>query len=405
MELSVDITRVITFTLATIVGTAVVTSIVLIANEFVLAGNTVSRSSTRAKLTILRTHLFSLATVFGTLTLSIVTLEIVLRITIPIDNPPGYTQKHSTRGYILRPGYKGFSYEAPLNINSRGVRGPDRRVKSGDDTLRIVVLGDSMTYGIGVPIQDTYPLVLQNRLEARYNLPVQVFNLGVPSYNTTDELIYLKEVFDLYKPHIVILQYMVMNDAICKPRPTPQLGIRRTKLWQALREIPMRSYAIAWIDRQIKLIIHRVDAGNVGLTPTQALREDVGRRLAHEYSDSAPGWQEAQTSLKQIVDYLQDRDAHFIFTMNVSHIYLADDQRVILKPLVTQITKALQEIGITSILVLDDAFRDYAGRERELFVRSDDAHWNAIGHDLVANLILERLEQGALKALLPLPSR
>ena len=49
-------------------------------------------------------------------------------------------------------------------------------------------------------------------------------------------------------------------------------------------------------------------------------------------------------------------------------------------------------MDVTPVLILDDAFNGYAGRETELFVRPDDAHWNVQAHTLIAEFLLEQLK-------------
>ena len=60
----------------------------------------------------------------------------------------------------------------------------------------VVVLGDSVTFGIGVDGEETYPNVLETLLmtSAAEN-PIQVLNLGVGGYSSQDEALVLKHRF------------------------------------------------------------------------------------------------------------------------------------------------------------------------------------------------------------------
>lgn len=318
--------------------------------------------------------------------------EIVLRATLRFDNPPGFTRKHPTRGYALREHYRGHTWDAPIEIDAHGVRGPDREVDRHPGTLRVMALGDSMTYGVGAAIEDTYPSLLETALAETLERPVQVFNLGVPSYNTTDQAIYLEETFDRYQPDLVILQYMYSNDAVFKPRPAPRVGFRATWLWQALREIPPRSYAFTWVASRIKRLAFRFNDRDPVGDPLGALQAATEENLRRVYADDASGWVEARTSLRRIREFLDARSVPVVFTTHVHHVDMGAEFRALLAPVVSLLREAAREAGYEHFVLLDDAFRDLVGREIETFVRPTDPHWNALGHRRVARLLLDYLE-------------
>src|SRR3954464_12282269 len=64
----------------------------------------------------------------------------------------------------------------PASAVSAGASQRDAGPNAG--APRIVVLGDSLTAGLGLPIEDAYPAVLQRRLDAK-GLKYQVINAGI----------------------------------------------------------------------------------------------------------------------------------------------------------------------------------------------------------------------------------
>lgn len=70
------------------------------------------------------------------------------------------------------------------------------------EAFRIAVLGDSFTYGYGVAPEKAYPAVLETRLSARGK--VRVYNLGVPTFNSTDVLEVARRELPRLRPHLVI---------------------------------------------------------------------------------------------------------------------------------------------------------------------------------------------------------
>src|SRR5713101_2604667 len=113
---------------------------------------------------------------------------------------------HPTRGWALKAGIKDmrvFEGEV-LNSNSRGVRGRSEYAYDRQPgKRRIVVLGDSFTFGEEVSDDETYPHYLETLLP-----DTEVINLGVHGYGHDQMLLYFKEEGIKYRPDIVILGHV-----------------------------------------------------------------------------------------------------------------------------------------------------------------------------------------------------
>jgi len=68
----------------------------------------------------------------------------------------------------------------------------------------LLCLGDSHTFGVGVPVDRTYPAQLE-RLLAAQGLAVNVVNLGVPGQNTSQIRRHLPEWIARYRPAAVVV--------------------------------------------------------------------------------------------------------------------------------------------------------------------------------------------------------
>ena len=113
---------------------------------------------------------------------------------------------HPTRGWALKPNLRDVPVPGGklLNSNSKGVRG--RREHAGEKapgTTRILVLGDSFTFGEDVGDDETYSHHLEQLLPG-----TEVINLGVHGYGHDQMLIYLREEGIRYRPDIVILGFL-----------------------------------------------------------------------------------------------------------------------------------------------------------------------------------------------------
>ena len=122
---------------------------------------------------------------------------------------PGFFLTDAARGQRLAPGYDGWFAGVPVRINSLGFR--DRRdyaLEKPPNTLRILVLGDSVTFGHGTLDDTTYPYLLEQRLRRwRPDVNWEVWNLGVPGYNTRQELVYLNEIGPRAQPDVVVVGF------------------------------------------------------------------------------------------------------------------------------------------------------------------------------------------------------
>lgn len=141
---------------------------------------------------------------------------------------PGFYLSDPVLGQRLAPGYTGWFAGVPVRTNSLGFR-DDReyRLDKTPGTFRIIVLGDSVTFGHGALYETTYPYLVEQRLKGwRPDVTWEVWNLGVPGYNTSDELEYLKQVGERYQPDLVVVGFYP-NDLTANEAPSPPSAVRR----------------------------------------------------------------------------------------------------------------------------------------------------------------------------------
>lgn len=104
-------------------------------------------------------------------------------------------------------------YNTFATLNSRGYRNKEFSIRKGRDTRRILILGDSMTFGWGVPDENTYPAVLENILNSEKGKRWEVINAGYLGGLSLDGYyIYLKEEGLSLSPDIIIAGFTVFND-------------------------------------------------------------------------------------------------------------------------------------------------------------------------------------------------
>jgi len=97
-----------------------------------------------------------------------------------------------------------------IETDSLGLRHPELGPK-GPDELRVLVMGDSITFGDYLPFAETFTAMLQGKLADRPRRVV-VINAGLPGASTSDELYHYLEVRDAVDPDLVLVG-MYLNDA------------------------------------------------------------------------------------------------------------------------------------------------------------------------------------------------
>jgi lysophospholipase L1-like esterase len=159
---------------------------------------------------------------------------------------------NKTRGFEMIPNSEHYTYLEHVRVNNLGLRGDDVREKEPDE-LRVLALGDSLTYGQGMAEDGTLPHQIEIALRERTRnsagaRAIRVINGGVRAYNTRQELALLTEMWERVKPDVVVLFWFANDvddpdiDALCRRFETTgpvvfdlgePLGAKNELVWRA----------------------------------------------------------------------------------------------------------------------------------------------------------------------------
>lgn len=133
-----------------------------------------------------------------------------------------------------------------LNTNSHGLRGKNEFSFNNDrQKVRILILGDSFTFGDEVSDDETYSYYLQDMLPN-----AEVINMGVHGYGHDQMLLLLKEEGIKYHPDIVILGFLGldMSRNLLKFRDfaKPRFVLERGKLKLTNTPVPRPEEILKW---------------------------------------------------------------------------------------------------------------------------------------------------------------
>jgi lysophospholipase L1-like esterase len=115
------------------------------------------------------------------------------------DKPPGI------QGWLHRP-----EYSVRLEVNAKGLRGPDRPYEKPAGVHRTLLVGDSFTEGYTVAEEKTTRAVLEAELR-RGGLSAEVVNGGTMGYSTDQELLFYQAEGHRYQPDLVVVM-LCTND-------------------------------------------------------------------------------------------------------------------------------------------------------------------------------------------------
>lgn len=243
-----------------------------------------------------------------------------------------------------------------VTFNERGLR--DRPILSkAEDEYRILALGDSVTFGLGVDQDKTFAARLESLLRGRLHRPVRVINSGVGGYNTVQELTYFKQEGIDLQPDLVLLTY-VTNDIEEKRKPFDpwSKSSMRGKPFPVMVEIMME-----------KLWLYRLAHHTYRYAVLEQLNE---KSLAR--SQNGTGWRGSMSALSELVAICQERKIPLILFFKRLH---PDEHNLLFDDVVRN----------AQGLPVKDMAPWFAGLNVSSFVNSKvDTHPNAEGHRVIA---------------------
>ncbi|MBI3385503.1 hypothetical protein HY031_00265 [Candidatus Gottesmanbacteria bacterium] len=112
-----------------------------------------------------------------------------------------YTNRRSYEGVLpfIEPGGT-FTVET----NAHGFRTHEFFPRQANE-YRIMILGDSFTYGYNANQSQTYPAMLERLLQDHVAKNITVYSLGVPGYSTIQYALLATMYLDYLKPNLVIV--------------------------------------------------------------------------------------------------------------------------------------------------------------------------------------------------------
>jgi SGNH hydrolase-like domain, acetyltransferase AlgX len=291
---------------------------------------------------------------------------------------------------------KTSEFSTHVRLNSHGLRGPEIPYAKPDGTYRVLVVGDSFTFGAQVEEDETFVARLGEHLRAASDrrgldaVEFETINGGVDGWNTYNELAWLTAEGVRYEPDLVVLMYYTGNDpgenfdwmkalnrrdADAAPAPTSTMQELRKSLarWSAL-------YAL-------------IESGVVAkLAPAPAPAEadaaplKVRRSIDPDRKDR--GWEISGDLMRQMRELCDDRGIRLMVVGIPTLENVLEDDRPS-----TPFLDVTQGAGTPAVDLLEP-FRATSSAFRETLYFPKDRHWTATGHELAAEHVADALLDG-----------
>ncbi len=328
--------------------------------------------------------LFAFIIISSSLVVSVVLAELIVRQFSAVyqrmhSDPHPFLRPHPTRGYALLPGYEGRStWNVLFRVNSLGFRGPEINKKKPEGTFRILILGDSIVMGSGLPEKVLVNSVLQKRLAEEYPASdFQVINGGIAGYDVKKERMLLKEKGVQLDPDVAVM-VLCLNDV---PHTTPGDHVN------PLRDIPVpgkewlyENSALAYLARGLY--------NSIGLEKDTWLWEKL-RAGNHPPTMQRieRGWKEFKRETEKSAHVCREHGISLVLVLVPHQKQFEDTRRRFL------FQKRVKSIAAKMHIKCVDLAPAFAGQEKLPYIPFDPVHPGPAGHRIMAEKIQDTVEE------------
>lgn len=142
------------------------------------------------------------------------------------DDDLGHGYKPEFKGYFAQPRYK----DIPISINSFGFRDEEWAAKPAPGVTRVMVMGDSITFGSPLRVEDRFTEIAQKSLTEK-GVTTEFMNCGVNGYNVEQYDRLVRKEGQNLKPTLVLVG-LCLNDA----DPTDPEDARRIRIGDGIKQ-------------------------------------------------------------------------------------------------------------------------------------------------------------------------
>ncbi len=282
-------------------------------------------------------------------------------------------------------------YAVLISRNSKALRNPEFSNPPKKGTIRILVMGDSMTEGEGVNEEDAFVRKLDQLLQAHpHSSPVEIINGGHRGYD-------IWQIYDNFKRKIlrwhpdIVLYVFTLNDTHLTPAMRENsnfindLGLLRPEQFAQTR--PLKKFLNHF--RVFEFI-------NFRLARRNSTEKAVRWYQAMTSPKNEPAWSKTQELIAKMAQ-ISSRH-HIRFCATVLPLMFQLDENYPFRDYHRQLVEVFEKNDIPVL----DLFPSFKGQEaKKLIVHPADFHPNEIGHQIIAEGLYPFLDQQIIQVQKP----
>lgn len=285
---------------------------------------------------------------------------------VPVPGPRVFDFKPKASGVF--PGNVDTNRTFPYRTNWQGLRDRDRFQKK-PGTKRVLVIGDSYTWGYAVAEEEAFPQTAERLLSERGSPEIEVINGGIPDYNSRQERSLLERLMPIYQPDAVFLAYVVNDAEPSTAMPTPpEETYRHARSWfvTELQEVANR-----------RLFRSRV---------FRSAKDTVDGNYLDGFAEDSLKWRDSKQAIREMLDLCTA--ARIPFTVLILPDFTQPfDDGYAWRP----IHDAVVSWGREMALPVFDLLVLFRGEDHEALLVPWDGHPNAEGHRRIAEFLVTRI--------------
>ena len=203
-------------------------------------------------------------------------------------NPREVVELDPDLGFIPAAGLSGYEYGgARISTNSAHMRGTREYPVERTDAARVVVVGDSFTFGQCANDDETFPAVMEATLPN-----TEVLNLGVMGYGQDQALLRMRRDGFRYRPDVVVLGFhkMDMRRNLVAFRDYGKPRFRMTDSGLVLENVPVpmpEEYERLWPPRLWNFARIYRDSFALGTKQRRTHMWELSRAIVHQMAADA----------------------------------------------------------------------------------------------------------------------
>lgn len=285
---------------------------------------------------------------------------------VPVPGPRVFDFKPKASGVF--PGNVDTNRTFAYRTNWQGLRDRDRFQKK-PGTRRVLVIGDSYTWGYAVAEDEAFPQTAERLLQERGSPEIEVINGGIPDYNSRQERALLERLMPIYEPDAVFLAYVVNDAEPSTAMPTPPEETYR--------------HATSWFLTELKEVANRRVFGR---RVFRSEKDTVAGNYLDGFAESSLKWRDSKQAIREMLD--RCAAARIPFTVLILPDFTQTfDDRYNWRPIHDAVASWGREMDVP----VYDLLATFRGEDHQALLVPWDGHPNAEAHRRIAEFLVARI--------------